>query len=134
MLGPQCPEARLGTRSGAWCGADTQKMSFQEPKHLLFLDRLFGRPCDGRGQGPFISDRPGYLFAANSREEVVSQAAGVELQPRRGPGRGRDGLERAARTPCAGPPAAPCLSFSMWRVGTVIAPTLQAVLRIQEVK
>lgn len=134
MLGPQCPEARLGTRSGAWCGADTEKMSFQEPKHLLFLDRLFGHPCDGRGQGPFISDRPGYLFAANSREEVVSQAAGVELQPRRGPGRGRDGLERAARTPRAGPPAAPCLSFSMWRVGTVIAPTLQAVLRIQKVK
>lgn len=88
-------------------------MSFQEPKHLLSLNRFLGRPWDGRGQGPFISDRPGYLFAANSREEVVSQAAGVELQLGRGPGRGPDGLERAARTPCAGrwqPPASvsPC--------------------------
>ena len=73
-------------------------MSFQEPKHLLSVNHLLGRPWAGRGQGPFISDRPGYLFAANSREEVVSQAAGVELQLGRGPGRGQDGLERASRT------------------------------------
>lgn len=134
MLGPQSPEARLWhpERSVVWSRrskdvlSGTQALAVPEPFIL--------HPWDGRGQGPFISDRPGYLFAANSREEVVSQAAGVELQLGRGPGRGQDGLERAARTPCAGPPAAPCLSFPMWRMGTVIAPTLQAVLRIQDVK
>ena len=64
----------------------------------------------------------------------MSQAAGVELQLGRGPGRGPDGLERAARTPVCRPLAAPCLSFPMWRMGTVIAPMLQAVLGIQDVK